>query len=100
MTRQEHEVAGIISKDANDDARRLFECAKKYETIVKQVDELLGIMNKGTSVHKPRKSRRGSASVAVSSSQPNNNDALVQTVTRFLHELRANPKDSECSRST
>ncbi|KAJ1398455.1 hypothetical protein SESBI_31055 [Sesbania bispinosa] len=86
MTRQEHEVAGIISNDANDDDRRLYECARKYETIVKKVDELLGIMNKGTSVPKPRK--------------PNNNEALVQTVTRFLHELRANPKDSECSRST
>ncbi|TKY52925.1 hypothetical protein E2542_SST24447 [Spatholobus suberectus] len=103
MSHQEHQVAGIISEDVNDE-RRLYECARKYETIVKQFDELVEIMNNGTAVPKKwRKSRRGSASggrAAVSSSQPNNNEALVQTVTRFLHELRIKPTDSDCSSST
>ncbi|RDX79953.1 hypothetical protein CR513_39560, partial [Mucuna pruriens] len=102
MAHQEHQVAGIISDDVNDDERRLYECARKYETIVRQFDELVEIMSKGIAVPKRRKSRRGSASGgrAGSSSQPNNNEVLVQTVTRFLHELRTNPSDSECSRST
>lgn len=39
MAHQEHQVAGVISEDLNDE-RRLYECARKYETIVKQVYHL------------------------------------------------------------
>ncbi|KAK7345567.1 hypothetical protein VNO77_16172 [Canavalia gladiata] len=95
MAHQDHQVAEMVSEDVNDE-RRLYECARKYETIVRQFDELVGLMNNGTSMPKWPKSRRGNASggrTSVSTSQPNNNEALVQTVTRFLHELRVNPTD-------
>ncbi|KAG4397001.1 hypothetical protein AAZX31_10G050800 [Glycine max] len=83
-----------------DDEKRLYECLRKYETIVKQFEELMGIMSNGNAVPKTkwRKGRRGNASgggAAASSIQTNNNEVLVQTVTRFLHELRNNPRDSE-----
>lgn len=42
MTHQEH--AEIISDEVRDEIR-LYECARKYEIIVKQFDELVGIMN-------------------------------------------------------
>ncbi|KAK7267672.1 hypothetical protein RIF29_20350 [Crotalaria pallida] len=98
MSHKEHKVGGMISRDV-DDERRLYECVKKYQTIVKQVDELMGMMNNMAIVTKGRKNRKGSASGArasVSSGQHNNNEALVKTVTRFLHELGASPTDSEC----
>ena len=40
MAQKEHEAAGAISKevdDDDDDDKRLYECARKYEIIVKQV---------------------------------------------------------------
>ncbi|KAL2323254.1 hypothetical protein Fmac_027633 [Flemingia macrophylla] len=97
MAHHEHQLAGIITEDVNDE-RRLCECARKFEIIVKQFDELVGIMQNGIAVRKWPKNGRGRASgrrANVSSSQPNNNEALVHTVTRFLHELGANPSDSE-----
>lgn len=99
MDHKMHEVAGIVSTDVDDD-RRLYECARKYEIMVKQFDELAGMMNNKTTVPKRRKSRNGSAGAraTVSSSQRNNDEAIVQTVTRFLHELRASPTDSECAK--
>ncbi|KOM29790.1 hypothetical protein LR48_Vigan797s000100 [Vigna angularis] len=76
MAHQEH--PGIISDEVRDEIR-LYECARKYETIVKQ-------------------SRRGSASDGrASSNQSNRNEAIVQTVTRFLHELRTKSTDSDYS---
>ncbi|BAU03273.1 hypothetical protein VIGAN_UM061800 [Vigna angularis var. angularis] len=97
MAHQEH--PGIISDEVRDEIR-LYECARKYETIVKQFDELMEIMNNDTTVPKTKwgKSRRGSASDGrASSNQSNRNEAIVQTVTRFLHELRTKSTDSDYS---
>ncbi|CAL0321396.1 unnamed protein product [Lupinus luteus] len=94
MAHKQNKFAGISSNEV-DDERRLYECVRKYETVVNQIDELMGMMN--NIGKKSRKSRSRSASGArasVSSSQRNNNEALVQTLTRFLHELGANPTDS------
>ncbi|XP_022640940.1 uncharacterized protein LOC111242361 isoform X1 [Vigna radiata var. radiata] len=98
------EYSGIISDEVRDEIR-LYECARKYETIVKQFDELMGIMNNDTTVPIPktkwRKSGRGGASDGrASSNQSNRNEAIVQTVTRFLHELRNNSADSNYSART
>ncbi|XP_022640941.1 uncharacterized protein LOC111242361 isoform X2 [Vigna radiata var. radiata] len=47
------EYSGIISDEVRDEIR-LYECARKYETIVKQFDELMGIMNNDTTVPIPK----------------------------------------------
>ncbi|KAG4970536.1 hypothetical protein JHK82_036225 [Glycine max] len=112
MAHQENQVTGKISEDL-DDEKRLYECVRKYEIIVKQFDELMAIMSNGNAVAKTKwrkvgspnaaikegmQGRRGNASggrAAASSIQTNNNEIVVQTVTRFLHELRNNPTDSE-----
>ncbi|KEH42233.1 hypothetical protein MTR_1g064480 [Medicago truncatula] len=102
MAHQKHQVTEMISQDEDDD-RRLYECARKYEIIVKQFDELIGMMDNFTSIPKWQKSPRDNASNAKavgSLSQPKSNDEIVKTLTRFLHELGANPTDSECSKGT
>ncbi|QCE05969.1 hypothetical protein DEO72_LG9g978 [Vigna unguiculata] len=96
MTHQEH--AEIISDEVRDEIR-LYECARKYEIIVKQFDELVGIMNTVPKT-KWRKGGRGGASGRRASSnqnQSNRNEAIVQTVTRFLHELSTKSTDSDSS---
>ncbi|KAK7279352.1 hypothetical protein RJT34_24401 [Clitoria ternatea] len=101
MAHQEHQVSGAVPEDANDD-KRLYECARKYEIIMKQFDELTGLMNNGNAVPKLQKGGKGSASggkTATSSSQQKKNEELVQTVTKFLKELRTNTTDSESTRS-
>ncbi|KAJ1376068.1 hypothetical protein SESBI_50320 [Sesbania bispinosa] len=62
MSHKEHEVAGIMAKDVEDE-RRLRKYAMKYETIVKQFDELKGIATDSTTM-KWRKRSRGGASGA------------------------------------
>ncbi|GAY67830.1 hypothetical protein KPL70_017419 [Citrus sinensis] len=80
-----------------DDERRLYQCVRKYKIIVKQFDELIEMMSART---KPPKRRRvasrcgGSSSNAAtttapaSSSQPDQNEVFVQTISRFLQDLR------------
>ncbi|KAF1860336.1 hypothetical protein Lal_00037675 [Lupinus albus] len=96
MAHKEHRIAGITTNEV-DDERRLYECVRKYETVVKQIDELMGMMNNniGTKSRKNRSRSASGARASVSSSQRNNNEALVQTLTKFLHELGASPTDSE-----
>ncbi|KAK7355523.1 hypothetical protein VNO80_14781 [Phaseolus coccineus] len=93
MAHQEHKA--IISDEVRDE-KRLHECARKYEIILKQFDELVGMMNNGTSLPKTKwqKSRKGTSG-GRTSNQSNTNEAIRQTVTRFLHELRTKPTDSE-----
>ncbi|CAJ1968524.1 unnamed protein product [Sphenostylis stenocarpa] len=99
MTQQDHKLGRTVPDDEVNDEIRLYRCARKYETIVKQFDELVEIMNNTTTIPKTRrKSRRGGASggkASGSSNQLNRNEVIVQTVTRFLHELRTNPTDSD-----
>ncbi|KAK7337065.1 hypothetical protein VNO77_17624 [Canavalia gladiata] len=91
MSAKKHGIAGI-SKEV-DEERRLCKYAKKYEMIVKQFDEFKG-MNTNLTLPVPkcpkRPRARGNAStanIASSSRQSENKEALLQTVTRFLHEL-------------
>ncbi|KAJ4704894.1 hypothetical protein OWV82_021738 [Melia azedarach] len=89
-----------------EDERRLYRCVKKYKKIVKQFDELIEMISSRT---KPPKRRRvnsssggsSNATTPASSSQPNNNEVFVQTISRFLHELRADSTtDPDGSTST
>ncbi|KAL4605434.1 hypothetical protein ACB092_09G028700 [Castanea dentata] len=82
-----------------EEERRLYRCAVKYEKMVKQFDELIGIMN--TTKTRPPKRQRGSQEKAASSSQqPENNEVFVQTITRFLQELKTDPTDPDSSTNT
>ncbi|ESW17207.1 hypothetical protein PHAVU_007G220000 [Phaseolus vulgaris] len=91
MTHQENQAKAI--SDEVRDEMRLYECARKYEIILKQFDELVGIMNNDTTLPKAkwRKGRRGA------SGERTSNQSKLQTVTRFLHQLRTKPTDSEIS---
>ncbi|XP_054805476.1 uncharacterized protein LOC129308391 [Prosopis cineraria] len=103
MSSKHPQRRAIISKDGDEDDKSLYNCARKYDMIVKQFDELMGIMNNPTSIPKSTRSRKVSASgtsMAASSSQPESNGALAEAVTRFLHELRVSPTDSGFSSST
>ncbi|KAG4383701.1 hypothetical protein GLYMA_13G140400v4 [Glycine max] len=53
MAHQENQVTGKISEDL-DDEKRLYECVRKYEIIVKQFDELMAIMSNGNAVAKTK----------------------------------------------
>ncbi|KAJ6993385.1 hypothetical protein NC653_016517 [Populus alba x Populus x berolinensis] len=70
-----------------EDERRLYQCARKYEKIVKQSS---------------RSSSNGITTCPASSStQPDDNGVFVQTITKFLNEMRANPStDTDGSAST
>nr|KJB46550.1 hypothetical protein B456_007G373900 [Gossypium raimondii] len=86
---------------STEEEQRLYQCLKKYQTIIKQFDELVESMDVRT---RPlRKSGRGSnsssneAATTLTGIQPrdeNNGGALVHTITRFLHELKSNPTSS------
>ncbi|KAF7818616.1 hypothetical protein G2W53_024071 [Senna tora] len=91
------------SNDAEQDEHRLYHCARKYDIIVKQFDELIEMMHSTSTIPKWKRSRIASASgtsVAVKSSRPDHNEALAEKVTRFLNELRISPTDSGFSSST
>ncbi|KAI9392717.1 hypothetical protein POPTR_006G127750v4 [Populus trichocarpa] len=61
-----------------EDERRLYQCARKYEKIVKQLSEM---MNTRTRLPKRRR--------------------VSSTITKFLNEMRANPStDTDGSAST
>ncbi|XP_022143962.1 uncharacterized protein LOC111013747 [Momordica charantia] len=98
---------------AVDDERRLYECARKYQIIVKQFDQLIEMMDNKTKATRLSKRRRKSSSLRASDSstiaaQPtpscqqnyNDDDAFVQTITRFLHELRTDPSELDSSTCT
>ncbi|KAH9735184.1 CASP-like protein 5A1 [Citrus sinensis] len=95
-----HIINNIVIQNMSneqDDERRLYQCVRKYKIIVKQFDELIEMMSART---KPPKRRRvasrcgGSSSNAAtttapaSSSQPDQNEVFVQTISRFLQDLR------------
>ncbi|WCJ34534.1 hypothetical protein M5689_015839 [Euphorbia peplus] len=93
-----------MSNEAADDERRLYQCAKKYEQIVKQFDELIEMMNKRARPPKRRKlSSRGGGSSNVTAPgspiQADNNEVFVQTITKFLDTLQPET-DASCSKST
>ncbi|CAK8543846.1 unnamed protein product [Lathyrus sativus] len=99
MSHNEHKDAEIISKE-EDDETRLHTCAKKFETIVKQFDELMEIMDADNTLVKSRKRQkrsRSDASTRVSSHQLHreSNEVILKTVTKFLQELGTNPSDSD-----
>ncbi|XP_038719435.1 uncharacterized protein LOC120012199 isoform X2 [Tripterygium wilfordii] len=71
-----------MSNEEEAEVRRLYQCARKYERIVKQFDELIEILDNRT---RPPKRRR----------------VLSSTISRLLRELRANSAtdDPDCSTS-
>ncbi|KAK4281484.1 hypothetical protein QN277_012969 [Acacia crassicarpa] len=76
----------------DEDDKSLYNCARKYGMIVKQFDELMGILNNTTNTPKSTRGRKASASgtsMVGSSSQPESNVALAEAVTRFLQELKS-----------
>ncbi|KAB2060116.1 hypothetical protein ERO13_A11G324420v2 [Gossypium hirsutum] len=89
---------------STEEEQRLYQCLKKYQTIIKQFDELVESMDVRTRPPLRRKSGRGSnsscneAATTSTGIQPrddeNNGGALVHTITRFLHELKSNPTSS------
>ncbi|KAL6336258.1 hypothetical protein AAG906_014427 [Vitis piasezkii] len=89
-----------MAKEDGDETR-LYQCVRKYELMVKQFDELIEMMNtKTTKLPKRRKVSSSTAVPAASATQPDSNEALAQTITRFLHELSPNPTDPNCSANT
>ncbi|KAK7285056.1 hypothetical protein RJT34_19814 [Clitoria ternatea] len=87
MSQKKNEVvAGIVLEEV-DDEKRIRVYAKKYKTIVRQFDELMRITT--AVLPKRHKGRRGNGSGAT------NYEELIQTVTRFLHELSANSTNLE-----
>ncbi|CAL5194032.1 unnamed protein product [Lathyrus oleraceus] len=95
MSHNEHKGAETISKEV-DDETRLHICAKKFETIVKQFNELTGIMDADNTLVKPRKRQKrsgsnGSTSVSSHQLHRESNEVILKTVTKFLQELGTNP---------
>uniref|UniRef100_A0A2C9V8F4 Uncharacterized protein n=1 Tax=Manihot esculenta TaxID=3983 RepID=A0A2C9V8F4_MANES len=94
-----------MSKQEDEDEKRLYQCAKKYEKIVKQFDELMEIMNDRSRPLKrrrrPSSSSKGSwkAPRPASPIEAENKEAFVHTITKFLHDLRAKT-DVDFSTST
>ncbi|XVE61710.1 hypothetical protein DITRI_Ditri06bG0061700 [Diplodiscus trichospermus] len=74
-----------MSTEEAEEEKRLYQCLRKYQTILKQ-------------------NARGSSSSSdpVSANyQTDNGEMFVQTITRFLHELKSSPTtDPTCSTST
>ncbi|TQD80397.1 hypothetical protein C1H46_034041 [Malus baccata] len=83
-----------MSNKEVEEERRLYQCARTYEKIVKQCDELIGMMDTGSKLPKRRKN---STTAPAPASQQEDNEVLVQTITRFLHDLRTNPAEPESS---
>ncbi|XWS66885.1 hypothetical protein CRYUN_Cryun05aG0239200 [Craigia yunnanensis] len=86
-----------------EEEKRLYQSLRKYETIIKQFDELVEIMDVRTRPPRRRRTTRGSNSSnePVSANQPDNGEVFVQTITSFLQELKPNPTtDPNCSTST
>ncbi|EOY07836.1 Uncharacterized protein TCM_022160 [Theobroma cacao] len=86
-----------------EEENRLYQCLRKYQKIVKQFDELVEMMDVRARPPKRRRNTRGSSGSIdpPSANQPDNGEAFVQTITRFLHELKSNPTtDPDSSTST
>ncbi|KAA3455139.1 hypothetical protein EPI10_018198 [Gossypium australe] len=88
-----------------EEEKRLNQCIRKYQIMIKQIDELVEMMDHvRTRPPKRRRSTRGNNSSndpAVSANQPDDREVIVQIITRFLHELKSNPAtDPKCSTST
>ncbi|XVF07903.1 hypothetical protein REPUB_Repub06bG0179300 [Reevesia pubescens] len=78
--------------------------AAEEEEEEKRFDELVEMMDVRTRPPNRRRSTRGSSSSndPASANQPDNGEVFVQTITRFLHELKSNPPstDPNCSTTT
>ncbi|EEF42948.1 conserved hypothetical protein [Ricinus communis] len=89
----------------DNDERKLYQCARKYEKIVKQFNKLIEMMNQRTRPPKRRKlssrckESSSDATAPASSSQPDSNEVLVQSITKFLQDLRAKT-DADCPTNT
>ncbi|KAJ0028191.1 hypothetical protein Pint_35630 [Pistacia integerrima] len=95
-----------MSTNEQEDERRFYQCVRKYAKILKQFDQLVEMMNARTKPPKRRRvasssAGRSNATTPVSSSQPDNNEVFVQTISRFLKELRTDSTTNpDCSTST
>ncbi|XVE76185.1 hypothetical protein DITRI_Ditri12bG0152700 [Diplodiscus trichospermus] len=94
-----------MSTEDEEEEKRLYQCLRKYQTIVKQFDQLVEMMDARSRPPKRRRSTRGSNSTnePASANQPGNNgEVFVETITRFLHEVKSNPTtdNPNCSTST
>ncbi|KAJ0088059.1 hypothetical protein Patl1_32100 [Pistacia atlantica] len=93
----------MSTTNEQEDERRFYQCVRKYAKILKQFDQLVEMMNARTKPQKRRRvaSGRSNATTPVSSSQPDNNEVFVQTISRFLKELRTDSTTNpDCSTST
>ncbi|TYH54530.1 hypothetical protein ES332_D09G175000v1 [Gossypium tomentosum] len=68
-----------------EEEKRLNQCIRKYQIMIKQ----------------STRGNNSSNDLAASANQPDDREVIVQTITRFLHELKLNPAtDPKCSTST
>ncbi|CAN0926899.1 hypothetical protein LINGRAHAP2_LOCUS35575 [Linum grandiflorum] len=92
----------------DDGERRLYQCARKYDQIVNQFDVLVEIM---TARARPPKRRRISSSRSKSTNDDvaqispdeagNDGQVFVETITKFLQELKDEPAvETDSSSST
>ncbi|CAB4284283.1 unnamed protein product [Prunus armeniaca] len=86
-----------MSNKEVEEERRLYQCARKYEKIVKQFDELIEMMNTRSRLPKRRKNSTTAAPAPAPASQHEDNEVFAQTITRFLQDLRTNPAEPDCS---
>ncbi|CAL9002320.1 unnamed protein product [Prunus brigantina] len=84
-----------MSNKEVEEERRLYQCARKYEKIVKQFDELIEMMN--TRSRLPKRRKNSTTAAPAPASQHEDNEVLAQTITRFLQDLRTNPAEPDCS---
>ncbi|EEF32453.1 uncharacterized protein LOC112536479 [Ricinus communis] len=93
-----------MSREDDDDDARLFSCFKKYEEIVKQVllfDEMTESMDPSprSSKRKTKQNCRGNNSKGAGGTngsvldRQSFDEVIVQTITKFLHDLNATTID-------
>ncbi|KAL4339787.1 hypothetical protein GQ457_08G019400 [Hibiscus cannabinus] len=78
-------------EEEEKEERRLNQCLRKYETMIKQFDELVEMMDVRSRPPKRARSTRGNNS---SNEPANQGEVFVQTITGFLHELKSDPNGS------
>ncbi|KAK8512365.1 hypothetical protein V6N13_096986 [Hibiscus sabdariffa] len=78
-------------EEEEKEERRLNQCLRKYETMIKQFDELVEMMEVRSRPPKRPRSTRGNNS---SNEPANHGEVFVQTITGFLHELKSDPNCS------
>ncbi|KAK8632350.1 hypothetical protein V6N13_072744 [Hibiscus sabdariffa] len=87
-------------EEEEKEERRLNQCLRKYETMIKQFDELVEMMDVRSRPPKRPRSIRGNNSSNDPAASANHGEVFVQTITGFLHQLKSNPEtDPTCSTS-